>query len=81
MARLSGDALSATKDISVAYEQLQFTPELVEELAGWGAMSGPSVSSEYSRLPTDEENSAMTLVARDPRRSLCGWGEPGHRIG
>lgn len=62
VARLSGDALSATKDISVAYEQLQFTPELVEELAGWGAMSGPSVSSEYSRLPTNEENSLQPLL-------------------
>ncbi len=62
VARLSGEALSATKDLTVAYQDLEITSDLVDEIASWEMGEESPVSSEYSQLPADEDQSLQPLL-------------------
>lgn len=64
VAKLSGDAMTATKDITVAYEELQVDSDLIEQLASWDMGAGSPVSSEYSQLPPSDDNALQSLLQK-----------------
>jgi len=62
VARLSGEALGATNDISVAYTDLNVTPDMVEYVASRDVDFGPELPSDYTELPQDPDNVLQPLL-------------------
>jgi len=62
VARLSGDALSATGDITVAYAPLNITPEMVEYLDQRRIGTNDFISSDYTQLPQDSDNALQPML-------------------
>lgn len=61
-ARLSGDALSATNDVSVAYSQLNVTPQVVEYLNQLVEGQDTFIADDYTQLPQDPDNTLQSLL-------------------
>ncbi|UUX59753.1 transglutaminase TgpA family protein [Glutamicibacter halophytocola] len=62
VARLSGDALGATGDITVAYAPLNITPEMVEYLDQRRIGTNDFISSDYTQLPQDSDNALQPML-------------------
>ncbi|KUM29610.1 hypothetical protein AQ436_08070 [Arthrobacter sp. EpRS66] len=62
VARLSGDALGATNGISVAYAQLDITPEMIDYLEQQNLGANDFITDDYTQLPQDADNALQPLL-------------------
>ncbi|MGX1749097.1 transglutaminase family protein [Glutamicibacter protophormiae] len=62
VARLSGDAVAATGDISVAYSELDLSPQMARNLGFFGGVAPDAPGEIYRQLPEDPENTLRTAL-------------------
>lgn len=62
VARLSGDAVAATGDVSVAYSELDLSPQMARNLGFFGGVRQDEPGEVYRQLPEDPENTLRTSL-------------------
>lgn len=80
-ARLSGDALAATGELSVAYAPLEISAQMVRSFERVGIDSVPQLPEEYLQLPQDPDNSLEPLLQRTLREAYDGESAPRTDLG
>ncbi|MFJ2618808.1 transglutaminaseTgpA domain-containing protein [Glutamicibacter sp. NPDC087344] len=62
VARLSGDAVTQTESVSVAYSELDLSPQMARNLGFFGGLSQDEPGEVYRQLPQDPENGLRTAL-------------------
>ncbi len=71
VARLSGDAIAETKNISVAYSELNLSPQIAKSMEFFGGTLEDEPSEVYRRLPEDPEATLKTALDKALREAYA----------
>ena len=80
VARLTGDAMAATNDISVAYSDLDISTQMVRNIGHFGIDAGDQLADEYLRLPQDPDNTLEPLLQQTLDEAFGDGGKPANDI-
>ncbi|MCZ4151106.1 hypothetical protein BZG21_42735, partial [Escherichia coli] len=80
VARLTGDAMAATNDISVAYSDLDISTQMVRNIGHFGIDAGDQLAGEYLRLPQDPDNTLEPLLQQTLDEAFGDEGKPANDI-
>ncbi|MGH3651784.1 transglutaminaseTgpA domain-containing protein [Glutamicibacter sp.] len=80
VARLTGDAMASTNDISVAYADLAISTQMVRNVGHMGIDTSDQLPEEYLRLPQDPDNGLEPLLQQTLDEAFGKRGKPANDI-
>ncbi|MFJ2469436.1 transglutaminaseTgpA domain-containing protein [Glutamicibacter sp. NPDC087583] len=80
VARLTGDAMASTNDISVAYADLAISTQMVRNVGHMGVDASDQLPEEYLRLPQDPDNGLEPLLQQTLDEVFGKKGKPANDI-